>query len=95
MATILTAPATGFSRAVVIDGEMSGQFIQVNTETLEWMPEDDMKEADRLLSQIEETATDISAMFQQMRQDGDVHRNEMARLRKERDELFRAIEATH
>lgn len=95
MATTLTAPAAGFSRAVVIEGEMSGQFIQVNTDTLEWMPEGDAQEADKLLSQIEEATADISAMFRQMREDGDAHRDEMTRLRKERNELFRAIEAAH
>ncbi len=95
MATTLTAPAMGFSRAVVIEGEMSGQFIHVNTETLEWMPEDNMKEAEVLLTQIEEATADITAMFRQMRSDGDAHREEMRRLRKERYELFRAIEATH
>lgn len=95
MATTMAAPAAGFSRTVVIEGEMSGQFIHVNTETLEWMPEEDLNEADALSSRAEEAVADISAMFRQMREDGDVHRQEMARLRKERNELFRAIEATH
>ena len=95
MGATLTPDAATFNRAVVVDGEMSGQFVFLNTETMEWIPEGNLREAEDLLAKAQEAADDIAAMFRQMHEDGDAHCVAMMQLRKERDELFRAIEATH